>query len=76
MDGFRGMVHGFGHSAASKAVWAADPLQQFRRRFLADSPEELLPNYRAAVIPKAKLSGYALNMDHPKGGRVGKMAGS
>ena len=69
VDGFRGMVHGFGHSAASKAVWAADPLQQFRRRFLADSPEELLPNYRAAVIPKAKLSGYALNMDHPKGGR-------
>lgn len=68
-DNFRDMVYGFGHSAASKAVWAADPLQQFRRRFLADSPEELLPNYRAAVIPKAKLSGYALNMDHPKGGR-------
>lgn len=68
-DGFRSMVYGFGHSVAAKAAWAADPLQQFRRRFLAASPEELLPNYQAAVIPKAKLSGYALNKEHLQGGR-------
>lgn len=68
-DSFRSQAAGFGRSEAATAAWAAKPLQQFRRRNLAQSSKELIPNHRAAMVPKQKLVGYALNKNHPGDGR-------
>lgn len=38
-----------------------------KKKRLAKDPLELLPGYGSAVIPDAKISGYALNMEHPVG---------
>lgn len=44
---------GFGRSVSGKAV------KSFER--------QKLPNYKSAVIPREKLTNYALNKNHPKG---------
>lgn len=49
--------------AKRKATWQ----KKFEEEHLAQSAEELLPNYEQAVIPSSKLSGYALDMNHPRG---------
>lgn len=67
VDGFRGQVQGFGRSAASKATWGAKPFARFLKENTASGLNDLLPNYKEAVISSAKLSGYALNPEHPKG---------
>lgn len=46
-------VKGFGKSVSGKAV------KSFER--------QKLPNYKSAVIPREKLTNYALNKNHPKG---------
>lgn len=46
-----------------KATWQ----KKFEVEHLAKSTEELLTNYEKAIIPSSKLSGYILDMNHPKG---------
>ena len=69
LDTSRVQVQGFGRSTSAKAVWAAKPFAMFKRENLAVSKNQLLPNYTMAKIQSEKLTGYALNMNHPKGGR-------
>lgn len=70
VDSARVQVQGFGHSQASKAVWAnknADRYTAFRASHIAKSDSEKLPHFDKAVIPGSKLEGYALNKEHPVG---------
>lgn len=41
--------------------------ENFDKEHLAQSPGELLPNHEKAYGMEDKLSGYSLNMNHPKG---------
>lgn len=63
----RAQVAGFGHKEAARASAAAKPVVDFDKKHLAQSDQELLPNYKMAQIPDAKLAGYALNMEHSVG---------
>lgn len=63
----RAQVAGFGHKEAARAVAAAKPVITFDKTHLAQNEQELLPNYKAAQISDTKLSGYALNLEHPTG---------
>ena len=45
----------------------ARPIVEFDIDHLAKDRSELLPGYKSAVIPDEKLTGYALNKDHPVG---------
>lgn len=70
VDSARVQVQGFGHSQASKAMWAnksADRYTAFRASHIAKSDSEKLPHFDKAVIPGSKLEGYALNKEHPVG---------
>lgn len=60
-------VAGFGRKQATRAAAVARPVIEFDKVHLAQSEQDLLPNYGAAQIPDAKLTGYALNMEHPSG---------
>ena len=66
-DSARTFVSGFGRSEASRATAQARPFAAFRRENAATTDAQRLPGREKAVIPDAKLTGYALNMDHPKG---------
>lgn len=69
VDDSRTQVAGFGYpEAAHSTAQAKDPFDAFRRENLAKGEEELLPGHGRAVISQEKLTGYALNLDHPKGG--------
>lgn len=51
-------------------MWAnkkADSFTAFRAAYTAKSNAEKLPNFEKASIPVSKLSGYALNKNHPVG---------
>ena len=63
----RARVAGFGQSEAARATALAKPVIDFDKEHLAKIPEELLPNYSVAHIPDAKLTAYALNVNHPEG---------
>ena len=53
---------------ASTKISAEDnAVISFDEQHLAKSSVELLPNYASAKIPEEKLTGYALNNDHPTG---------
>lgn len=70
VDTLRTQVQGFGRSQTQKAVWAnkkADAFTAFRATHIAKSNAEKLPNFDKASIPVSKLSGYALNKNHPVG---------
>lgn len=41
--------------------------ENFDKEHLANDVSELLPNLKNADIPDAKITGYALNKNHPKG---------
>lgn len=41
--------------------------ENFDREHLAKEISELLPNFKQAVIPESKVSGYALNFEHESG---------
>lgn len=58
---------GFGPKQARAAEKAAQSFVEFDEKFLAKDVSELLPKYDLANIPDAKISGYALNMEHPIG---------
>lgn len=58
---------GFGPKQARAAEKAAQSFVEFDEKFLAKDVSELLPKYDLANIPDAKISGYALNMEHPVG---------
>ena len=45
----------------------SSPTETFDKQHLAHTTQELLPQYSTARIPDKKLSGYALNFDHPIG---------
>lgn len=60
-------VAGFGHKEAARATAVARPVIEFDKAHLTQDEQELLPNYKSARIPEGKLSGYALNMEHPSG---------
>lgn len=69
VDGARTQVAGFGYQEATHSTTQAKgPFDAFRRENLAKGEEELLPGHDRAVIPQKKLTSYALNLDHPKGG--------
>lgn len=55
-------VAGFGEKRKS-----VEPTAVFDTEHLAQTPQELLPNHSAAQIPDQKISGYALNFEHPSG---------
>lgn len=42
-------------------------INDFIEKYHAGAPEECLPHLEKAEIPASKLSGYALNMEHPTG---------
>ena len=63
----RAQVAGFGRGQATRAKVAAEPIIKFDREHLAQNDQELLRNFRAAVIPDEKISGYSLNENHPTG---------
>ena len=63
----RGNVAGFGRQQAATARKVARPVIEFDNEHIAKDPSELLPKYNQAAIPDGKLSGYALNMEHPVG---------
>lgn len=56
----RGVISN-GH-AASKYGY-----ENFDKEHLAKDASDLIPNLKNANIPEAKITGYALNKDHPKG---------
>ena len=61
---------GYGKSVARKAAKAGktpEKLVEFRKKYAAANNNDLLPNFEKSVIPDEKISGYALNMNHPKG---------
>ncbi len=60
-------MSGFGPKQARAAEKAAQSFVEFDEKFLAKDVSELLPKYDLANIPDAKISGYALNMEHPIG---------
>ncbi len=60
-------MSGFGPKQARAAEKAAQSFVEFDEKFLAKDVSELLPKYDLANIPDAKISGYALNMEHPVG---------
>ena len=66
-DSSRTFVSGFSRSQASRATAQAQPFSSFKRENAAATEAQRLPGWKKAVIPDAKLTGYALNMDHPKG---------
>lgn len=66
-DSSRTFVSGFGRSEASRATAQARPFASFKRENAATTDAQRLPGREKAVIPDAKLIGYALNMEHPKG---------
>lgn len=63
----RTYVAGFGRKEAAQARAAAKPVLDFNGKYLAKNDSELLPNYKLAKIPDEKVSGYALNIEHPIG---------
>lgn len=70
VDSARTQVQDFGRRLAQKAVRAnkkADSFTAFRAAHIAKSNAEKLPNFEKASIPVSKLSGYALNKNHPVG---------
>lgn len=66
-DSARTFVQGFSRSQAGRAAAQAQPFASFKRENTAATEAQRLPGWKKAVIPDAKLTGYALNMDHPKG---------
>ncbi len=58
---------GFTWKHGKAAEMLARPILEFDKDHLAQDASELLPNCESAVIPDEKLTGYALNMDHPVG---------
>ena len=58
---------GFTWKHGKVAVEVARPIIKFDAEHLAKEESELLPKYKLAAIPDEKLTGYALNMDHPVG---------
>ncbi len=68
LDSGRTDVAGFSYpEAALSTAQANAPFEAFRKENLAAGEEDLLPGHAQAVIPQEKLTGYALNLDHPKG---------
>ena len=67
-DSGRTDVAGFQYpEAALSTAQANTPFEVFRQENLAAGEGDLLPGHAQAVIPQEKLTGYALNLDHPKG---------
>lgn len=67
-DSGRTDVAGFHYpEAALSTAQANTPFEVFRQENLAAREGDLLPGHAQAVIPQEKLTGYALNLDHPKG---------
>lgn len=58
---------GFTWKHGKAAERLARPIVEFDKDHLAKDNSELLPKHKSAVIPDEKLTGYALNMDHPVG---------
>ncbi len=58
---------GFGPKQHKVAENAADSVVRFNEQHLVKDSAELLPKHDQAVIADSKLSGYALNMEHPVG---------
>lgn len=58
---------GFTWKHGKAAENMAAPIVKFNAKHFAKEESELLPEYKMAVIPDEKLTGYALNMDHPIG---------
>jgi hypothetical protein len=66
----REQIPGFGRSQAGKAAAQAklpEKVIRFNKNHRATTNEQRLPGYKNAIIPDEKISGYALNMDHPTG---------
>lgn len=66
----REQIAGFGRSQAGKAAHQAklpEEVVRFNKNHRAMTDEQRLPGYKNATIPDAKLSGYALNKEHPVG---------
>ena len=57
----------FGPKQMKAAEEAASSRARFDRQYLAKDTSELLPGRERAVIADNKISGYALNMEHPVG---------
>ena len=58
---------GFTWKHGKAAERAAKPILKFDAEHLANDTSDLLPKHNDAVIPDEKLTGYALNKDHPIG---------
>lgn len=66
----RTQISGFGRSEAAKVSAQAnlpETVRRFNTRHIALTDDEKLPAYKSAEIPVEKLSGYALNKNHPTG---------
>lgn len=66
----REQIPGFGRHEAKQAAKAAElPAEviRFNKNNIAFSEKQRLPSYKNVVIPEAKISGYALNKEHPTG---------
>ena len=57
----------FGPKKMKAAEEAASSRARFDRQYLAKDTSELLPGREHAVVADNKISGYALNMEHPVG---------
>lgn len=58
---------GFGPKQMKAAEKATSSSARFDSQYLAKDVSELLPGYERAIIADSKVSGYALNMEHPVG---------
>ncbi len=66
----REQIPGFGKSEAKKVEAVAKlpgEVIRFNKSHVALTEEQKLPDYINAIIPEAKISGYALNKEHPTG---------
>lgn len=63
----RSSIEGFGIKEAKASISAAKPVIDFDKKYMAQSEEELLPNYKEAKIADEKLTMYSLNKEHPVG---------
>ena len=63
----RSSIEGFGIKEAKVSMSAAKPVIDFDKKYMAQSEEELLPNYKEAKIADEKLTMYSLNKEHPVG---------
>lgn len=63
----KGKINAQKRAAYAKRI-EATPFLNFRKKYAAKSPDDILPNSENDIVSTGKIKGYVLNTNHPKGG--------